>query len=328
MSLKSIFKSKKRQTQVLATLLIGAFFTIGGFLLSNQNEEATLNQRLSAIEAPSALVVPEKPASVSLEKFTRKSTSNGKTTWEITGSTVNVYNEDNLADIKNPILTLYREEPEPIVITAKNALVNFIGQEIIQADLNKNVVLKNISYEVETEHAEFYQSKNLLIAPGNVKIISEQLNVTGEELTSDTLNEVNIIKRNTKSTIKRKTAAGKKKSAEMQTIKVSSDRLDFNNKTSEFKYSGNVIAKDRTHQIDSDILSGKFTKTQELTDFVANGNVVITDQEGLETKSDRADFDMKTNDVVLSGNPELKQNNNLVKAEIIYYNTTLSLIHI
>ena len=327
MPLKSILRSKKRQTQVLATLIVCIFFTIGGTLLSKQEEETGLNQRLAAIEEPSALVIPEKPASVSLEKFTRKSTTNGKIAWEITGSTVNVYNEDDLAEIQMPILTLHREEPTPVVITAKSALVNFIGQEIKQADLNEDVVLKNTNYQVETNHAEFYQSKNLLIAPGNVKIFSEQLDVTGEDLTSHTSSEINIIKKNTKSTIRKQASSNKKKSAALQVIKVSSDRLDFNNKSSKFKYSGNVIAKDGTHQIDADILSGRFTETQELTDFVANGNVIITDKEGLETKSDRADFDLKTNDVVLSGNPELMQNNNLVKAEIIYYNTATGKSH-
>lgn len=203
MPLKSIFKSKKRQTQVLATLIIGIFFTTGAVLLSNQSKESNLNKGLSAIDAPSALVIPEKPASVSLEKFTRKSTKNGKTAWEITGSTVNVYNQDDLAKIENPILTLYRDEPEPIVITAKTALINFVGQEIIQADLNKDVIIQNTNYTIETDHAEFYQTKNLLIAPGPVKITSEQFNVTGRDLTSNTLSEVSIIKKDTKSIIKK-----------------------------------------------------------------------------------------------------------------------------
>ena len=92
--------------------------------------------------------------------------------------------------------------------------------------------------------------------------------------------------------------------AEKTPLEIRADRLDFDRKAGVARFEGSVEA----HQADLSLRCQRLTATYdtagELRTLVVEGGLSLT-AEGLTARAERADFDQRTGEMTLTGQPEL-----------------------
>ena len=102
-------------------------------------------------------------------------------------------------------------------------------------------------------------------------------------------------------------------------IVIEADTLEYDKKGQIIYYKGNVIVKKDDFTLTSDTLKIFLTENGDVNRIVALGNVRFV-KGNREGKSEKAEYFKNGNYIILKGNAELKQNNNIIEGdEIIYY---------
>ena len=220
-------------------------------------------------------------------------------------------------------------------------IVYFEGQSIKLANLKDNVIINEPNYILKTSDATFYQQKNEIIAPKNVKIESEKFEIIGDDLKVNTDSQDVFYNANVKSKIYNVSIKTTSKSDELKqegqstqdadsevpkesVIFIDSVKFQMNNNTGVFSYQENVVAFQNEFSVKADLLNGKLITSvspdqQGVQDLKAVGNVIITQGQEMTAYSDYADFDLEKKIVTLTGNPKVERIDNIISADIIYY---------
>lgn len=310
-------KSKKNQSQLISVFIIFVFFAVGIFLLKQNDSSINLNnskfQNENAFDDSSPTIV--------LDDFERNSIENNNILWELTGKSAEYFSDSDKVKISLPNLKYYKNQATPMTLTADSSVVSFEESNIKSATLNNNVKINNTDYTLETNIATFYQSKDLLIAPKDIFIVSEKITTKGSNLNANTLTEELHIKENVESLINN-ISLKKSEDTSQKQIKIISNELLTNNKLGEFKYTGNVIAEQEDIKITSDVLTGRLVNKKgkeeaSLEELKATGNVTITQGKDIKATAEYADFDLEKNIIILTGNPIVEKSDSIVSADII-----------
>jgi len=102
-------------------------------------------------------------------------------------------------------------------------------------------------------------------------------------------------------------------------IVIEADTLEYNKKDNFILYKGNVIVKKGDFTLRSDILKIFLDSKGDIQKIIAIGNVKFV-KGNRKGKSDEAEYYKDKNYIVLKGNAQLQQDNNIIEGdEIIYY---------
>ncbi len=102
------------------------------------------------------------------------------------------------------------------------------------------------------------------------------------------------------------------------TTVITSQRLDFDNRKRLAVFEGDVVVRDDTLQIQSDLLTVVFDEDEQPVRLEADGNVKIM-QENRMTRSDSAVYDITAGTMVLTGSAEVQRGNDLLKGDTITF---------
>ncbi len=102
------------------------------------------------------------------------------------------------------------------------------------------------------------------------------------------------------------------------TTVITSQRLDFDNRKRLAVFEGDVVVRDDTLQIQSDLLTVVFDEDEQPVRLEADGNVKIV-QENRMTRSDSAVYDIVAGTMVLTGSAEVQRDNDLLKGDTITF---------
>jgi len=105
-----------------------------------------------------------------------------------------------------------------------------------------------------------------------------------------------------------------------ETLVITSDKLYIDNKLNTFKYSNNVKLKDKALTIKTRQLTGKYGKNKELEKVIATGDVKINKENRIFTESTKAEYISNNETLVLTGEPVVKQDGTILKANKILFN--------
>lgn len=102
-------------------------------------------------------------------------------------------------------------------------------------------------------------------------------------------------------------------------IVIESDTLNYSKKDNLLIYKGNVVVKKEDFVLHSDMLKILLDQKGDINRIIAIGHVHF--KKGDRTgKSDKAEYFKDKNYIILTGNAQLQQNNNIIEGEkIIYY---------
>lgn len=98
-------------------------------------------------------------------------------------------------------------------------------------------------------------------------------------------------------------------------VLVKSNTLSLDANTREFTYKGNVELRRDGLFITSDTLKGFYNELNELTLVRCEGNVVITRDTTLRATSEKAEFDLLKDIIVLTQSPELQHKGSALTAD-------------
>ena len=115
--------------------------------------------------------------------------------------------------------------------------------------------------------------------------------------------------------------------AEAKPIVIKSQRLEMNNMLKVVTFTGDVKANYDNFIIDCDKMIAYYVdmpsqqvkekKTLNIDKIIAMGNVIINRAEGGVATADEATYDQEFERLILTGNPTVKQGNDVVKGERI-----------
>ncbi|WP_297455094.1 lipopolysaccharide transport periplasmic protein LptA [Persephonella sp.] len=102
-------------------------------------------------------------------------------------------------------------------------------------------------------------------------------------------------------------------------IVIEADTLNYSKKDNLLIYKGNVVVKKEDFVLHSDMLKILLDQKGDINRIIAIGHVHF--KKGNRTgKSDKAEYFKDKNYIILTGNAQLQQNNNIIEGEkIIYY---------
>lgn len=98
-------------------------------------------------------------------------------------------------------------------------------------------------------------------------------------------------------------------------VTVTSDRMEADQNEKIVVFKGNVVAVE-DFTLNSDVLFVYYDDNKEIRDIVAEGNVKIY-QEDKTSTSDKATYNRKDRVIVLTGNPQVNQCEDIVKGDKI-----------
>lgn len=169
----------RSQSILLAVVGLAVFFAIG-IVFSLRSPKGVVQ---SAKEVKFA-VDPENGANIRLNDFQRSETKDGKKVWEVKGRVGEYFPEHNLVKIGGADLWLYRKDGEVIHLVAEEATVELEGNSLRSADLRKNVLvdIQSRGATIETDHAIYSKTDDIVRAPGPVKFHNEMMDLSGISL--------------------------------------------------------------------------------------------------------------------------------------------------
>ena len=229
----------RRNSQILASLVVVAFVAVGAFLLSSQEgavKETPLvatqtvtsgqnaipeieTQKALPTESPSESETLSQPSdqpveevelpqqageAFSLERFERSETVDGKLLWKIVGENAQYFPEKNSVLIRNCDLFFATEKEEAVRIRSKEASIALKDASLSRADLSGEVSLdyENGKVVINSDKAAFLQEERKISVEGPVQIKSQWYEVKGIGLSADLETKEFKILKDVDSTIK------------------------------------------------------------------------------------------------------------------------------
>jgi LPS export ABC transporter protein LptC len=204
-------KITKNQSLALAVSIIALFFVCGVYFMpqSTTRVPSVEDSHPASLATPlPGSTVPASPSPESkfiLKDFERSEIRDGRKEWEAKGSQGQYFPENNSAKILNAKVWVYKKDGQVITLTAGEALLHLQGVGLSAADASKGVVIVyNNQEKLETDSLTYDKNKNLVSAPGFVKITGDSIDISGDELSGNLETKEFVLKRNVSSVLKPK----------------------------------------------------------------------------------------------------------------------------
>ncbi len=204
----------KRQSKTLSILILLIF--MGGSILFVRNptqDNLALNANVTASqvvdsdlpESETNPVEEEMVSALSLDDFQRSETRDGKTIWDVKGKNAKFFPKENAVLITDGRLNFNTQDDKPVFVQGGEAFLTLDGVSLQKAELSKAVTLRfDERIVMQSEVAIYDPIAETIAVPGEVKIESELLEVTGTGMeTNLKLQEAHILS-NVRSIIKPK----------------------------------------------------------------------------------------------------------------------------
>ena len=191
----------RAQSRIIALTILFLVVGIGLFMAQGLGSAKKFikNTKFSGAEANSTGFI--------LNNFQRTETKDGKTIWKVQAETGRYAKGTDSIELTRPYLVLFQDNGDVIELTSNQATLKLSGNALNTADLMGDVVM-NINRQkfAYTQNATYDQNKNLINAPGYVKIEDQNMTIEGESMNANTLEQIMTLDRNVKTVIKKQLA--------------------------------------------------------------------------------------------------------------------------
>ncbi len=190
----------RKHSLILGISLIALFFVAGIFMLYKSNtsqaksitaishekkdKSADLTDVKEVVQPVAEKLDPTAP--VVLNKFHRNQIRDGKKLWEVLAEKGKYLPGSNNAELDEAELFLFRKDGSKVHLTAQKALLNFSGTDLSQAKVSgKVLMIYNDKVQMRTEDATYDKVASTVIVPGEVSILTDNIEVSGKDLLVD-----------------------------------------------------------------------------------------------------------------------------------------------
>lgn len=207
-------KLTRKQSIALALAILIIFFIISIALVDDDTNrgitdlntppnDSSRSKNGSNAPTPSLSEGEQTGPALTLNRFHRAETKDGKKLWEISASSGSYLPEDRSALVKDANLIFFQKDGKVIELEAEQAKLVIEEANLNKAEIEGNVkVIFDKKVELTTEQAVYDRISNKVMAPGLVKIQSDMIDITGEELEADLNGQQFMLKKEVSSVIK------------------------------------------------------------------------------------------------------------------------------
>ena len=168
-----------------------------------ENAEALRSDRQAAGELSSAIQAGELGPAVTLNRFHRSESKDGRKLWEITAVSGQYLPEQHSALVQEATLLFFQKDGKVIQLEADQAKLKVEDANLNQAEIEGSVrITYNDEISLATDQALYDRVNNLVTAPGLVTIDSDMIEITGKEMRADLDKQEFVLQRSVNSVIK------------------------------------------------------------------------------------------------------------------------------
>jgi LPS export ABC transporter protein LptC len=117
-----------------------------------------------------------------LQDFQRVKLEDGHVVWELSAHEAQYFEEGHRAVVKGPEMTFYSDGVKEGRLAAEEGNVVFNGTDLQTVELRVAVRVEGEGYVVETEAATYDRERDVIVAPGAVRIVGRNLTILGTEM--------------------------------------------------------------------------------------------------------------------------------------------------
>lgn len=167
---------RSRLRLVIAVVLVAALGG-GGWLLwreaaARRHEEATRE----IID-----VLPD--VSQRIQHFRRvKVDEQGNKIWEVSADEAQYREGEGMVAVRNPMVAFYLKDGREVSLRGKTGTVHLTGKELQRIELEGDIDVQLGTYALTTDRASYEADRDVVVAPGIVRIKGEGLDIQGERM--------------------------------------------------------------------------------------------------------------------------------------------------
>jgi LPS export ABC transporter protein LptC len=161
----------------------------GGWLLGR-----TLWQRRAEDLAQQALdLLPQ--VAQRIKDFHRVKVDGGRKVWEVAAKEAQYFQEDQLVVVKQPLVSFYVKDGRVVSLRGDEGKVMLGKRDLQQVEVSGGIEVDLGAYALSADYARYEREPGVIIAPGDVHIRSDDLDLHGRDMRIDveqqrlTLNE-------------------------------------------------------------------------------------------------------------------------------------------
>lgn len=117
-----------------------------------------------------------------LEDFHRVKLENGNMVWELRAKEAQYFEGDESAIVREPRMIFYVDGEERTRLSGDVGHLTFDGTDLRSVEVRGEVSVEGDGYVLQTERATYEHDRDVIIAPGAVRIAGGNLTVHGDEM--------------------------------------------------------------------------------------------------------------------------------------------------
>jgi LPS export ABC transporter protein LptC len=162
------------QLRLIVVTLVAASLVWIGYRVAD-----TVSRRQDIVDS-APQILPN--AAQRLEDFHRVKLEHGALAWELRAKEAQYFDDDSVAVVHDPEMIFYSDGTEQARLRGKEGHLTFDGQDMTSVELRGAVVVEGSGYVLETEQATYHRDRDVINAPGAVRITSDTMTVLGTEM--------------------------------------------------------------------------------------------------------------------------------------------------
>ncbi len=162
---------------LIAVVLVVAL-GMGGWLLTRQVLD---RQREAAVAREIVDLLPD--VSQRIQHFRRvKLDEQGKKVWEVSAEEAQYREGEGVVTVRAPMVAFYLRDGREVSLRGDTGTVHLNGKELSRIELQGGIDAQFGAYALSTDTATYEADRDVVIAPGAVRIRGEGLDVQGERM--------------------------------------------------------------------------------------------------------------------------------------------------
>ena len=188
-----------QRTQIRKLLIVAVMLALAGlgFVLGR----TMINQQQATVQNPTVTDL-EPDVSQRIKEFRRVKLKDGRKQWELTAEEAEVLTDQNAVAIVGPKLAFYGGEGRQVEVKGAAGRVTLSDGNVQQIELSGGIDVTVGDYFVQTEKAIFFENINSIAAPGEVRLTSSEIALTGQAMLLELANRKVLFRNGVTTTFK------------------------------------------------------------------------------------------------------------------------------
>ena len=166
---------QRRQLRLAVFMIASASLAWIGYRVAD-----VLSDRRQETAVPALRLLPD--AAQRLQDFRRVKLERGRTVWELSAREAQTFDGEDRAVVRGPEMVFYSDDVEKGRLSGEEGHLTFDGSDLRSVEMRGRVRVEGAGYVMETDVALYERDRDVIVAPGAVRIAGHNLTVHGSEM--------------------------------------------------------------------------------------------------------------------------------------------------